>query len=455
MRPFTHFIGDLFQNNCDKLPDFGSETTKEARKKAISLFLEKEIPDKRTQGWQKSVINQKTLSEYSLKLSPDEYRPLDEYFRCRIHDLKPIALPIRNGWYISDNEEITSDSQGLIAGSLRIAAAKFPNLVMPVINHLDLEKENGLVALNEAFFNDGVFVYVPDNVKVEKPIQIISLVNTKEPLLLNNKYVIVLGKNAELSVIQCDDSIERENAFTNNVTEIHMGEGSRLNFYKTENKDADSVLVNNVFVHQSKDSVFNSTAITFNAGCTCNLFNVNLNQPGAEANLHGLYLVDKQQACDNHIFINHASPDCKSYQIYKGIMDDEATANFHGHILVAPDSQRTSAFQTNRNLLLTDKAHVTTKPFLEIYADDVQCSHGATVGQLDEEALYYLRTRGIGEATANRLLMFAFANDIVQNVEIEALRDRLSNMVQHRLQGELNVCSQCMLSDDITFPIHL
>ena len=136
-------------------------------------------------------------------------------------------------------------------------------------------------------------------------------------------------------------------------------------------------------------------------------------------------------------------------------MDDEASANFHGHILVAPDSQRTAAFQTNKNLLLTDKAHVTTKPFLEIYADDVQCSHGATVGQLDEEALYYLRTRGIGEAAANRLLMFAFANEIVQNVAIEALRDRLSNMVQHRLHGELNVCAQCMLNNNIIFPISL
>lgn len=451
MKPFTNHVKQLFEEYSASLcsPDgFG-----EVRRKALSCFLQKGLPDKKTQGWQKSALERKVRNNYSLKLKPDEYRPLEEFFKCRIHDLNPIALPMLNGWFVPKEDDPCS--QGIIACGLIDAIRNHPNLVLPLLRHENIDKENGLIALNEAFFSDGVFIHIPDNTKVEIPFQIVSIVNTKDNCLINNKFIVSLGKNAEATLIHCDDSIERESSFTNNVTEVFMGENSRLNYYKTENKDADSILVNSLFVHQQSGSKFRSTAITFNAGFVCNIFNVNLNKPYAEAELNGLYLVDKQQSCDNHIFINHAASDCVSRQMYKGIMDDEASANFHGHILVAPDSQRTAAFQTNRNLLLTDKAHVTTKPFLEIYADDVQCSHGATVGQLDEEALYYLRTRGIGEAAANRLLMFAFANDIVQNVEIEALRDRLSNMVQHRLQGELNVCSQCMLSDDITFPIKL
>ncbi len=453
MRAFTNHILQLFEQNSQKFSN--SDDIKNIRQNAISLFLEKELPNSKTQGWQKSVLERKVQLSYTLKTQPDEYRPLDEYFKCRVHDLNPTALPVRNGWFVSEDSCVKADKQGVIACGLKHAIEKIPELLIPLLSHPNIEKENGLVALNEAFFNDGIFIYIPDNVIVEKPFQIISLVSSEDNLLINNKFIIFLGKNSRASLIHCDDSIKRESSFTNNVTEIYLSENSLLNYYKTENKYADSILANNVFVHQKRDSQFKSTAITFNAGCNCNSFGVNLNETGAQTTLNGLYLVDKQQICDNHIFVNHAAPDCKSHQMYKGIMDDESVANFHGHILVAQDSQRTTAFQTNRNLLLTDKAHVTTKPFLEIYADDVQCSHGATVGQLDEEALYYLRTRGIGESTANRLLMFAFANDIVQNVEIEALRDRLSNMVQHRLQGELNVCSQCMLSDDITFPIQL
>lgn len=454
MKPFTSYIEQLFQQHKNVLLDLFNDSNS-SRAEALKLFLTKELPDKKLQGWQNSLLEKKVQSNYSIQVEPDLYIPIENYFQCKVLDLKPILLPIRNGWFVSENQSVNKDNKGVITGGLNNAIKQYPDLVLPFVAHKNLQKENGLVALNESFFNDGIFIYVPDNVIIEKPVQIVSLIDKKDPIFVNNKYIIVLGKNAELNLIQCDDSVQKESSFINNITEIYLEENSSLHYCKTENKDANSLLINHIFVHQKKDSKFDSTAITFNAGFNCNSFDVNLNESGAETKLNGLYLVDKEQVCDNHIFINHAAPDCKSYQMYKGIMDDESIANFHGHILVAPDSQRTMAFQTNRNLLLTDKARVTTKPFLEIYADDVQCSHGATVGQLDEEALYYLRTRGIGEATANRLLMFAFANDIVQNVEIEALRDKLSNMVQHRLQGELNVCSQCMLSDNISFPITL
>lgn len=397
------------------------------------------------------------LKQYRLQTQPDPFRPVEEYFKCQVANMGSIMLPILNGWFVHEDMPLTTYENGVIAGSIKAAIAQYPELINPYLCKLKESEKCGLIESNEREFTDGIFIYVPDNTKVENPFQIVSLVNSREDLLVQNRNVIYVGNNSELSVIQCDDSTKYGKTFINVVTEITLSENARLHYYKTENKEAESMLFNHIFVNQKAYSQFHSNAITFNAGYVCNDIHVNLNEPFAEANLYGLYLVDKTQKCNNRIQVRHHATDCKSFQLYKGIMDDESEATFHGHVVVEPDAQRTSAFQTNRNLLLTDKAKINTKPFLEIYADDVQCSHGATVGQLDEEALYYLRSRGIGERSARKLLMFAFANDICQHVEIQALKDRLSDMVQRRLNGELTICDQCMWHDaensSVIFPI--
>lgn len=399
----------------------------------------------------------KQIGQYAIQAQPDPYRPVEEYFKCQVSNMGSVMLPMLNGWYVQESDGLSTYDNGVIAGSLKAALAQCPELVKPCLFQQKLEEKDELTASNEAQFTDGVFIYVPDDVKVEKPFQIVSLINSREDLLVQNRHVIKMGRNAELSVIQCDDSTRYGKTFLNIVTEISLSENAKLHYYKTENKEADSLLFHHIFVNQKAYSFFHSNAITFNAGYVCNNIHVNLNEPFAETKLYGLYLVDKMQHCDNHIKVDHVAPDCRSFQLYKGIMDDEAEALFHGHVVVRPDSQRTSAFQTNRNILLTDKAKINTKPFLEIYADDVQCSHGATVGQLDDEALYYLRSRGIGEKSARKLLMFAFANEICHFVEIPALKDRLGDMVQRRLNGELTICDQCMLhgaeNSDLIFPI--
>lgn len=398
-----------------------------------------------------------SLKQYRLQAQPDPYRPVEEYFKCQVANMGSIMLPLLNGWYVHEDAPLTTFENGVIAGSIKAAITEHPELVNPYLFKLQDKEKDELTESNENAFTDGIFIYVPDNVKVEKPFQIVSLINSREDLLVQNHNVIHVGNNAELSIIQCDDSTKYGKTFINVVTEIALDENARLHYYKTENKEAESLLFNHIFVNQKAYSQFHSNAITFNAGYVCNDIHVNLNEPFAEANLHGLYLVDKTQKCDNRILVRHHATDCKSFQLYKGIMDDESEAGFHGHVIVEPDAQRTAAFQTNRNILLTDKAKINTKPFLEIYADDVQCSHGATVGQLDEEALYYLRSRGIGERSARKLLMFAFANEICQHVEIQALKDRLSDMVQRRLNGELTICDQCMWHDaensNVVFPI--
>ena len=397
------------------------------------------------------------ITQYQQQGTPDPYRPVEEYFQCQVRQMGSVMLPMLNGWFVQDADELATYPNGVVAGSLKTALKRCPELVQPCLSRFAPDERDELIESNEQQFNDGVFIYVPDDGKVEHPFQIVSLVNSRDNLLVQNRHVVRVGRNAALSLIQCDDSIQSGSNFLNVVTEISLSENATLHYYKTENKEADSILFHHLVVNQEAYSLFQSNAITFNAGYVGNHIRVNLNAPFAETKLYGLYLVDKQQHCDNRIKVSHNATDCKSFQLYKGILDDEAKAGFHGHVVVQPDAQRTNAYQTNRNILLTDKAVVNTKPFLEIYADDVQCSHGATVGQLDEEALYYLRSRGIGERSARKLLMFAFANEVCNYVEIPALKDRLSDMVQRRLNGELTICDQCLLHganhSDIIFPI--
>lgn len=398
-----------------------------------------------------------TLSQFQLQTEPDSYRPLEEFFKCQVWNLDSTTLPMLNGWYMHDRQPLTRLDNGVVFGSLRAASEQYPDIVKKChAAFLQTEKDE-LTTLNETQYTDGVFIYIPDEVKMADPFQIISVVNTQKDLLIQNRHVIYVGRGAEMSLIQCDDSVRYGHTFINVVAEIYLEERAQMHYYKTENKEKESQLFNHIYVHQQGYTHFHSNTVTFNAGYIRNNLIVNLCEPFADAQLYGLYLVDKSQRCENHIKVHHIATDCTSKQLYKGIMDDEAEAGFHGHVVVHPDAQRTAAFQTNRNILLTDKAKVNTTPFLEIYADDVQCSHGATVGQLDDEALFYLRSRGISEHNARKLLMFAFANEIVNFVEIEALQDRLGDMVQRRLNGELTICDQCMLSDadnrDFVFPI--
>lgn len=446
MKEFRDFTERLF-SRCRPLLFAGlMPDIDKARGEAFDVFVQKGLPAMKIDG--KAPLLQKIRLPYTFQMKPDPYRPVEEYFKCQVQNLDTVMLPVLNGWYVHEKEQLTRLPGGVIAGSVAAAVRQCPELVLPHLFKQNLHDEDGLLALNRMLANDGVFIHVPDNVKVEKPLQIVSLVNTKEDLMILNRNIVSVGKNAELSLVQCDESKRYGKTFIDNVTEISLDENASVHYYKTENKEADSILLNQVYVRQARGASFRSYAITFNAGYVYNYFRVNLAGPFASAELYGLYLVDKQQYCDNRIFIDHICGDCTSRQLYKGILDDEAQANFLGHVLVRPDAQRTNSGQTNRNILLTDKARIATRPFLEIYADDVQCTHGATVGQLDDEAMFYLRSRGIGEREARKLLMYAFADDVVRHIGISSLNDRLGNMVQRRLNGELTICDQCMLFDN-------
>jgi Fe-S cluster assembly protein SufD len=239
--------------------------------------------------------------------------------------------------------------------------------------------------------------------------------------------------------------VNQQSSLVNTVTEIFVDENANLELYKLQNLNDQSGLINSTFVQQMANSNIKTNTLTFNCGLIRNNIHVKLDGQGSHADVLGLYLMDKQQHIDNQIRIDHNVAHCTSNELFKGILDEEASAVFNGYIHVARDAQKTNAYQNNNNLLLTPTATINTMPFLEIYADDVKCSHGATVGQLDQEAMFYIRSRGISAANARLLLMYAFAADIINEISIEALRQRIDDMVKKRLRGELSVCDKCVL----------
>lgn len=435
----------LYHKNIETLSRYDNPELKGIRERGMAQFANQGFPNHEMEQWKNTDLRKAVDQQYDIVFEPQPYNPVESYFTCKVHNFDTYMFTLLNGWYVHKNAPLTTFPDGTIVGSLAVAREKYPDLVNAHLAKYSQDETNPLTALNTAFMQDGFFVYVPENVHLTKPMQVVSLVNTDQNILIQTRNLIIIERNSSLKLVHCDDSIKFGETFINTVTEIVVGEQATVEYYKLENKDNRSALVNNVYVQQAAQSRFTSNTITFNAGVSRNNTIVKLDGEYCESDIMGLYLVDGHQKVDNFVKVHHLQPNGRSNQLFKGIIDDEATGSFNGHVIVHKDAQKTQAFQSNKNIALTDTAVVNTKPFLEIYADDVKCSHGATVGQLDPEAMFYLRTRGICERNSRMLLLYAFAMDVVNHVKIDALRDQIDNMVSKRLSGELTICDQCVL----------
>lgn len=370
---------------------------------------------------------------------------LNETFRCAVTDLVSDPVLTVNGWWFDGNlrEELPQEA---VVCSLREASLKYPDLFLKHYNrYTPAADKDGLVPLNTAFAQDGVFVYIPDGVVLERPLQIINLLRTQKDWMGFQRNLIILGRNAQATVLVCDHALSDCNTLMNNVTEVFLDDHARMDYYQVQNQHLGASQVNSLFVSANCRSVFDSNIITLYGGFIRNNLYVALNREGGECNLYGMYISDKNQIVDNFSYIDHIAPHCTSREHFKGVMDDSALANFCGCIRVRPDAQQTEAYQANNNLLFSDRARVNTKPQLVIDADDVKCSHGATVGQIDEEAMFYLRSRGIGPEEARMMMMFGFAHDIIRRVKLEPLRGQIDSLVEKRLRGEFSKCHNCVM----------
>ena len=416
------------------------------RESGIRSFQHLGLPNNSMESWRNTSLEETLSHDYELVLKPaPREMDINSIFRCEVHNFETYLFTQLNGWYVYENTPITVLPEGVVVGSLAHAFKKYSALIEKHYGkYADMDRQ-GLTALNTAFAQDGIFIYVPDGVSVDKPIQMVNVISYEGNLMVQPRNLIILGKNSHLTLVHCDDSIQHQRSFINTVSEYYIAENASLDHYKLQNKDDSATLITSNFFHQERSSRLNTNIITLNGGLIRNNTYLKLNGEACDADVSGLYLMDRKQHVDNQVYIDHVKPNCTSNELFKGIIDEEASAVFNGHIIVRPDAQKTNAFQNNRNILLTDTAKINSKPFLEIYADDVKCSHGATVGQLDSEAMFYLKSRGICERNAKMLLMYAFAAEVIQKISIETLRERLDEMVKKRLRGELSICDQCVL----------
>jgi len=439
-------IENLFEKNKDRIFANDPQRVMDIRQESFDEFLKLDFPSTKLESWKNTDLRKILERDYSFYFEPEkEDIDIDKIFQCEVPAFDTHIISMYNGWYVYRDKPMLTLPNGTMIGSFARALKDYPDLVLKHYNKYAIENVNGLNALNTAYAQDGIFIYVPDGVETYKTIQMVNVLNREDNLFVQNRNLVILGKNSKLSLVHCGDSHNHKSSFTNTVTEIYLDDGAKLDHYKLQNLNNNTSLVNSTFFHQEKNSNLSTYAVSLNGGLIRNDLRVKLNGQGSHADVFGLYLVDKEQHVDNQIFVDHAKPNCTSNELFKGILDDHAKAVFNGHILVRKDSQQTNAFQTNRNILLTDKATVHAKPFLEIYADDVKCSHGATVGQLDEDALFYIKSRGIGEYNAKLLLMYAFAAEVISKITLQPLKDRIDDLVKKRLRGELAVCDQCVL----------
>ncbi|MDR0605484.1 MAG: Fe-S cluster assembly protein SufD [Bacteroidales bacterium] len=453
----TYFI-QLMDKYLPSVLEADTSAMKQNRMEAARCFKDKGVPLRSNEMWRHFKWEKIIQNTYNIQQQADAYRPVETFFNCAIRDIDAYMFTFLNGWYVHNAAPLTRFPNGVIIGSLRSAKEHCLSLIQPCLQDMDNDLYTGLYHLNTALWQDGFFIYVPDYIHFDKPVQIANIVKTQDDLFINMRNLVIVGKNASLKLIHCDDTLENNNTLINGVTRIIVKQDACFDYVKMENEDNNSVLLNNIHIYQYGHSTVNTNTNTFNGGLVHNTIECSLLEPYASGHFNGLYMADKSQNVTNCLQINHYSSHCTSEQLYNGMIDDMASARFIGHIFVAPDAQKTEAYQLNRNILLTDEASIETKPFLEIYADDVKCSHGSTVGQLDDNAIFYLRSRGICEKNARILLMHAFAKEILDKITIPPLLDHTEELVRKRLRGEAISCTQCSMQCDnkvIDFEIKL
>lgn len=304
---------------------------------------------------------------------------------------------------------------------------------------------DSIVCLNTMLSVDTLVVHVPRGVKVEHPIQISNILKGEQDTMVCRRILVVMDELSEADIIITDRAASQNRFLTNQVVEVVMGDGSHLSLYDIEETHLLCTRYSSVFVRQGRDSSLHHTSLTLFNGHTRNRLDVLLQGEGSEVTANGCVIADKMQHVDNNTLIDHAVPGCQSSELYKYVLDDNAVGAFAGRVLVRQGAQRTLSNETNANLLATRSARMYTQPMLEIYADDVRCSHGSTVGQMDETALFYMRQRGIDEQEARLLLKAAFITEVIESIPLESLRDRLHVLVDKRLRGELSKCEGCKL----------
>jgi Fe-S cluster assembly protein SufD len=419
------------------LPEGSPSWLQRLRKAAMKRFTELGFPTSRNEDWKFTSVAPIAKIPFRPAASAardDLTAEMLQQAACNISDV--IQLVFANGQYVPRLSAPHALPDGVIVTGLASALRHHPELVEPLLAHYAAYQDHAFTALNTAFIQDGAFVYIPEGKIIESPIFLLFVATrSAERTVSHPRTLIVAGAESQATIVESYAGLEEEVYFTNAVTEICVADRAVIDHYKLQRESREAFHVATVQVHQQQGSNFSSHYLGFGGVLVRNEVRAALAGEGCECTLNGLYLAGGRQHLDNHTVIDHAKPHCASHELYKGILDGQAHGVFNGKIYVHQDAQKTDAKQTNKTLLLSDDAVINTKPQLEIYADDVKCTHGATVGQLEADAMFYLRSRGIGREQARSLLTFAFANDIISRIKVEPVRVQLEEtlLAAHQL----------------------
>ena len=431
---------ELYKEARKIICDHSSDVMNAQRDAAFERFASNGFPTKKVERYKYTDVSKLFEPDYGLNLNRLEI-PVDPYnaFRCDVPNLSTSLYFVVNDAFYTKVQPRGHLPEGVVIGSLKEFAST------EYYNQLAGKDEDAVTQLNTMLAQDGLYVYVPKNVKVDRAIQIINILRSDVALMVNRRVLIVVEEGAEVKLLFCDHAADDRQFLTTQVIEAFVGANAHLDLYCLEETHAKNVRVSNVYIDQRRDSRVNHNIITLHNGVTRNKLDLMLAGEGAECGCYGCVIADKQQHVDNNTLIVHRATHCTSNELYKYVLDDKAVGAFAGRVLVEHGAQKTASQMTNQNLTATKEARMYTQPMLEIYADDVKCAHGSTVGQLNDAALFYMRQRGIPLSEARLLLENAFINEVIDKMELAPLRDRLHHLVEKRFRGELSKCEGCKL----------
>ncbi|MFT6996236.1 MAG: Fe-S cluster assembly protein SufD [Maribacter sp.] len=417
-----------FENNVDV-----EHPVHDVRTEAIKNFENKGFPSKKEEAWKYTSLNSLQKIDFSIFPKQDnaiEYKDVKKYF---VHEIDTYKIVFIDGVYSSNLSETTHDGVDICLMSSALTKPMYKQIVDVYFNKV-ASKDESLTTLNTAFCREGAYIYIPKNKMPKKPVEILHFATGNEAsIMLQPRNLIIVEENAEVQIIERHQSLTDNEVLTNSVTEIFAAKSAIVDYYKIQNDTANASLIDNTYVDQKGKSHVKVHTFSFGGKLTRNNLNFYQNGEFMDSTLKGVTILGEKQHVDHHTLVHHIEPNCESHQDYKGIYGASSTGVFNGKIIVDKIAQKTNAFQKNNNILISDKATINSKPQLEIFADDVKCSHGCTIGQLDEDAMFYMQTRGIPKKEARALLMYAFANNVLESVRIPELKARINKLIAKKL----------------------
>lgn len=437
---------DLYNANRDAIERNAPDAMNALRPEALSVLQNGMLPRRGDENYEVTDINRLFAPDYGVNinrvsLSADPA----EAFRCDVPNMSTWMFFFYNDIFHASRKS-PSLPDSVIVEPFSVAATNHPELLAKYLGTV-APKQNAQAALNTLLAQEGLLVYVPKGIVLERPLQLVNIMNAGGNIMAVRRLLIVVGEQAQATMLVCDHTQNQQHSFlSSQVVEIVAEEGAQLDYYDIEESTLNTTRCNQHFVRQAANSNVLLNAITLTNGVTRNDFVVNVDGEGAETHLYGMAIEDGNQQIDNFTHIAHNAPHCSSNELFKYVLDGNAVGAFTGRIMVAEGSSKVEAYQANRNIVATDTAKIYTKPQLEIYCDDVKCSHGTAIGQLDQDAIFYMQQRGIPADQARTLLMQAFMSDVIDKVRMPSLKNRLQHLVEKRFCGQLSQCSDCMNS---------